>query len=78
MNKDKLYSAIGEDESPLYNFKITYNDRFISISEGWCATPWDHAQKFATKIFDTREKAVRDALIAMGWTPPIDDDTNAV
>jgi hypothetical protein len=57
---------------PYYDFKISHDDRFIAIAEGMRSTSWERAQQFATKVFDTREKAFRDTLIAMGWTPPGD------
>ncbi len=28
---------------------------------------------FASIIVDTRERAIRDGLIEMGWTPPVED-----
>jgi len=57
-------------DNPVYDFKIIRDDRFISVTEGLRTMAWERANQFATRVYDTQEKAFRDALIAMGWTPP--------
>lgn len=39
------------------------DDRFINMRI-------DLAGSLATRVIDTQEKAIREALIALGWTPP--------
>lgn len=58
-------------KSPAYDFSydvsVGHDDHQISVREGW------RGDSMITRIYDTREKAIRDALIEMGWTPPCDN-----
>ena len=49
---------------PAYDINVTRNGDLIGVAEGFRGEP------FVTRIYDTREKAVWDALISQGWTPP--------
>lgn len=55
-----------------YSYRATATttlDGLIQLEEqmGWLNEPM---KRVSTQIMDTRDKAVRDALIALGWTPP--------
>lgn len=49
-----------------YDLSATRDGPLIGVSEGW------RVEQFATRVFDTREAAVRERLVELGWTPPED------
>ena len=49
-----------------YDVNVTREGDLIAVAEGF------RGDSFATRVYDTREKSVRDALVALGWTPPED------
>jgi hypothetical protein len=60
--KDNLFYR--EPASLIYDLSVTRDGPLISIAEDW------RGEQFITRIFDTRDGAVRDKLIELGWTPP--------
>lgn len=40
------------------------------IIQETCATDMSPEKIIDRRVIDTREKQIRDALIALGWTPP--------
>lgn len=34
---------------------------------------YDTYKRYSTAVIDTREKAIREGLIALGWTPPLEE-----
>ena len=48
-----------------YKFTVDHDDRFIHTAE-----PHGLSGGIVTGILDTKEAAIRAAMIDMGWTPP--------
>ena len=54
------------------NTKLTYKATPEIDDMGFLNIREEINGRFQTMIVDTREKAIREALITLGWTPPPD------
>ena len=55
-----------------YNIKCRFNSSMIEVEGGFENESQDLVGKMARKIINLEDKAVREALIKLGWTPPCD------
>lgn len=58
-------------DEPEHEMKIDWaivGERFINMTA--TRSGGYYQQQFAHFMIDTRDKAIREALIALGWTPP--------
>lgn len=67
----KLKSIVPCNRNVLvYSITPKIEDGVISFTE---AMNGEVTNKFVKEVMDTKDKAIRQALIALGWTPPKED-----
>lgn len=44
------------------------------VTEGTTDLVDELTRQYTVRLFDTREKAIREGLIALGWTPPPEEN----
>lgn len=49
---------------------VNHNDRFIIAEQHFVDPEADVRRLIMRQVMDTQERAIREALIKMGWTPP--------
>lgn len=57
-----------EDESNIYHINTAFNQNRIEMTEQFRGEP------LVKQVVELRERAVKEALIRLGWTPPLKDN----